>query len=138
MRGGYHIRISVTKPTSSASTSTSYQPSHLDPPTFVPASVFQPLPAHPPKLTARRYTIHNSRGKSQSIHSSQESFEHRDYRFGPLRVDWVDFDDMDLNGSNRVSHSRDKNHGEKGELVEQLSITHVFPVLSPFCMNYFG
>ena len=113
MKGGYHIRLSVTKPPSpaSASTSSSYQRSHLDSTTaFVPSSLFQQLPAHPPKITARRYTFHHSRDKTATSEASEGVLERRDYRFGPLRVDWVDFDDMDL----RSGAQKDKRISHKG------------------------
>ncbi|KAF7356872.1 RING finger protein ETP1 [Mycena venus] len=67
---GYHIRISVqlkagfNRPSSST--------------TFTPGSVFVKLPAQTPKPTARRSATFNPRNK--------------DYRFGPIRIDWVDFE----------------------------------------------
>lgn len=48
---------------------------------FVPSSLFQHLPAEIPKSTARRNATFNPAGK--------------DYRLGPLRIDWVDFEDME-------------------------------------------
>lgn len=108
MRGGYHIRISVSKLSSSASTSGSYQRSHLESTGFVPSSIFEPLPAHPPKQTARRYTFDHPREQTT------EDRQRKDYRYGPLRVDWVDFDSMDLTGAGRATHSRDKSIHVKG------------------------
>jgi hypothetical protein len=48
--------------------------------TFTPLSLWQPLPTHPYRSTARRNATFNPRGK--------------DYRFGPIALDWVDFDSM--------------------------------------------
>ncbi|KAJ7493434.1 hypothetical protein B0H11DRAFT_2172145 [Mycena galericulata] len=64
---GYHIRISVHLKTGLGDPSD----------TFTPGSVFVKLPAHAPKSTARRNALYNPRDK--------------DYRFGPIRLDWVDF-----------------------------------------------
>ncbi|KAJ7626433.1 hypothetical protein DFH06DRAFT_1219913 [Mycena polygramma] len=66
---GYHIRISVVKAGATQSSS-----SHV----FTPGSVFVKLPAQTPKPTARRNATYNPRNK--------------DYRFGPIRLDWVDFE----------------------------------------------
>ncbi|KAJ7089688.1 hypothetical protein B0H15DRAFT_922567 [Mycena belliarum] len=44
---------------------------------FAPGSVFVKLPAHTPKPTARQNALYNPRNK--------------DYRFGLIRLDWVDF-----------------------------------------------
>lgn len=115
MRGGYHIRISLTKPVLSPSSSSSYKQSHLDTSTFVPTSLFQPLPTHPPKSSARRYTIHHPR--VQAAGSPDESNEHRDYRFGPVRLDWVDFDTMDLEGSKKLSGGKEKEKAKRGMYV---------------------
>lgn len=46
-----------------------------------PASLFQALPNHTPALISkRRDTLLNHKSK--------------DYRFGPIRIDWIDFGDM--------------------------------------------
>ncbi|KAJ6581197.1 BRCA1-associated protein [Mycena capillaripes] len=66
---GYHIHISIQLKAGSTQPSSSR--------TFTPGSVFVKLPAETPKPTARRNTIYNPRNK--------------DYRFGPIRLDWVDF-----------------------------------------------
>ncbi|KAI0041050.1 zf-UBP-domain-containing protein [Auriscalpium vulgare] len=70
----YHVRISL-HPKQSLSTS---QPQAAD--TFTPSSLWQHLPSHPPKSTARRNATYNSSGK--------------DYRLGPIRIDWVDLENM--------------------------------------------
>lgn len=66
---GYHIRISVQRKASSTQSSSSYS---------TPGSVFVKLPAHTPKLTARRNATFNPR--------------HKDYRLGPISLDWWDFE----------------------------------------------
>ena len=45
--------------------------------TFIPISLFQHLPAQTPKNTAR-----------------QTNPKQRDYRYGPVRLDWLDFESM--------------------------------------------
>ncbi|KAJ7113706.1 hypothetical protein C8R43DRAFT_1091406 [Mycena crocata] len=67
----YHIRISLQQKTG---------PNH--PSATVPfGSIFVKLPTHAAKPTARRNALYNPRNK--------------DYRFGPIRLDWVDFDMSD-------------------------------------------
>jgi hypothetical protein len=83
---GYHIQIVLNPPR------TLHQP-HPD--SFIPASLFQPLPNHSPKSTLRRDTL------------SRPNFN-KDYRTGPIRVDWIDFEQMSsiLHGGKKV-----KEHG---------------------------
>ncbi|KIM44535.1 hypothetical protein M413DRAFT_442504 [Hebeloma cylindrosporum] len=76
MKRGYHIRI-VLNPESHPSSS-SQIPSN----SFIPASLFQPLPSHSAKSTARRNTFSRSQAPT------------KDYRQGPIIVDWMDFDHM--------------------------------------------
>ncbi|KAJ6485882.1 hypothetical protein C8R45DRAFT_1062723 [Mycena sanguinolenta] len=68
---GYHIRIFIQPKTNSNSS----------PDTFTPSSIFANLPAQSPKPVTRRNSTLNPR--------------HKDYRFGPIRLDWVDFDMSD-------------------------------------------
>ena len=84
---GYHIQI-VLNPENSSRT---FHQSHPD--SFIPASLFQPLPNNPPKL--RRDTLSRSN-------------LNRDYRTGPIRIDWIDFEQMSpiLHGGKKV-----KEHG---------------------------
>lgn len=64
----YHFRIAFSS-----------RPNSTDQfPTFIPTSLWQSLPAHSAKSTARRNAIFNSNNK--------------DYRLGPIRVDWMDLD----------------------------------------------
>jgi hypothetical protein len=68
---GYHVRIVLHHVSPSKSEQTD---------TFTPLSLWQPLPSHPNRSTARRNATFNPRGK--------------DYRFGPIALDWVDLDNM--------------------------------------------
>jgi BRCA1-associated protein len=67
----YHIRIVLrcTSPSKSKQADT-----------FIPLSLWQPLPTHPHKSTARRNATFNPCGKN--------------YRFGPIALDWIDLDNM--------------------------------------------
>ena len=101
---GYHIRITLSPHAgpSSATTSTSYKQASLSgspssaPQPFVPTSLFQPLPSHPPRFSTRRNTlsVHSS-----SLDRSPSEPARKDCRLGPLRIDWVDFSDMDVSGA---------------------------------------
>lgn len=103
----YHIRI-VLHHVSSKSEQTD---------TFTPLSLWQPLPTHPYRSTARRNATFNPRGK--------------DYRFGPIALDWVDVDNMA--SSLFVSKGRADPKGAfttfcasaKAELVSRTSNCHV-------------
>lgn len=72
MTRAYHVRIVLQRISSPS------KPEQADP--FTPVSLWQPLPTHPYKTTARRNATFNPRGK--------------DYRFGPIALDWVDIDNM--------------------------------------------
>jgi hypothetical protein len=69
MLNGYHIRLALHR-------------NIIDDPdiihTFTPKALFQSLPLHHPKPTARRNALFNP--------------AHKDYRFGPIRLDWIDFE----------------------------------------------
>jgi BRCA1-associated protein len=71
MTRAYHVRIVLQRIPSSKSDQAD---------TFAPLSLWQPLPSHAPRPTARRNATFNPRGK--------------DYRFGPIALDWIDLDDM--------------------------------------------
>ena len=83
---GYHIQIVLNPPR------TFHQP-HPD--SFVPASLFQPLPSHSPKSTLRRDTL--SRANLN-----------KDYRTGPISIDWIDFEQMSsiLHAGKRAKEGR--------------------------------
>ncbi len=117
MRAGYHLRICVSKSTPQTSTSSSYQRSHINSTEFVPSSLFQPLPSHPPKSTARRYTFHHpqNQGKSRFEDPSSEEEVRRDYRYGRLRIDWVDFDNMDIPGVKKTTIGKEKEKSGRGK-----------------------
>ena len=124
---GYHIRIVLSSPVAalgppSQATSKSYkQPlSALNAsPTFVPISLFQPLPSHPQRSAYRRNTLSTY---SSSSAPPIQSLSHRDYRFGPIRVDWVDFADMEASGSGFVTVGS----GKEREKSAQRKGVHVF------------
>ncbi|KAF9480521.1 zf-UBP-domain-containing protein [Pholiota conissans] len=93
MNRGYHIRIVLNPentPTASSSSSSS-----LTPESFIPASLFQPLPNHSPKSSLRRNTL------------SRPPKPQQDYRLGPISVDWIDLDHM----GTVVHTSKDKGRG---------------------------
>ncbi|KAI0350672.1 hypothetical protein OH77DRAFT_1051953 [Trametes cingulata] len=114
---GYHIRITLLAPSApaSASTSASYKQessissangSHSGSSTFLPTSLFQSLPSHNPKTGVRRNTLsfHN-RSTSRQIAGR----ERVDYRLGPIRVEWVDFSQMDsAGGFKRVGAGKER------------------------------
>ncbi|TBU27232.1 zf-UBP-domain-containing protein [Dichomitus squalens] len=82
---GYHIRIVLSPPAKFSSVLNESQ-------TFIPISLFQSLPAHSQRFASRRNTL--SVYSSSSLSQSQD-ISHKDYRLGPIRVDWVDFTDME-------------------------------------------
>jgi BRCA1-associated protein len=71
----YHIRISLHRKTVLNTNAADNSDSE-----FIPTSLFQYLPAQKARSTVRRNATFNSSRK--------------DYRFGPIRIDWVDFEDM--------------------------------------------
>ncbi|PBK99385.1 zf-UBP-domain-containing protein [Armillaria gallica] len=79
---GYHIRIIVSLKKDS-------------PDTTVPPSFFQHLPSHKPNSTSRRNATFNPWNK--------------DYRFGPIRLDWSDR--MSVSTSNAVGKEKAHSHG---------------------------
>ena len=125
---GYHIRITLVSTNSapgpsSAATSTSYKhtpsisvSSSSSSSPFIPSSLFQPLPSHTPQYAARRNTL--------SVYSAPEKDKspgqraRRDCRLGTIRVDWVDFSDMDVPGAAFIKvgsgKERDRSAQKKG------------------------
>ncbi|KAF4610749.1 hypothetical protein D9613_006890 [Agrocybe pediades] len=77
MPRGYHIRITLNPEISPRTSSTPHTPN-----TFIPASIFQPLPSHSAKSTNRRNTL------------TRPPTTKKDYRLGPITIDWIDFDRM--------------------------------------------
>lgn len=83
---GYHILISLCPTFEASSPSTAQE--------FIPFSLFQTLPAQPPKPTNRRNAVNSYKGK--------------DYRFGPIRIDWVDFETMSMASHLHVGKERER------------------------------
>jgi len=81
---GYHIRIRVTVRSTSSGTKTPTTTAKTGTPAraawttdaYIPKSIFESLPSHTPKKTTRNNAILGSR--------------RRDYRYGPIRIDWLD------------------------------------------------
>ncbi|KZT06033.1 zf-UBP-domain-containing protein [Laetiporus sulphureus 93-53] len=119
----YHIRISLRPPSPPAPTnSTSYTPpSVATPATYIPHSLFQTLPSHRSQTTARRYTLTNDY-KPEDISSPSEP---RDYRFGPIKIDWVDCTSGDMNGSamKKTGVGKEKERG-RGDPVTASFVPH--------------
>ncbi|KAI0077709.1 zf-UBP-domain-containing protein [Panus rudis PR-1116 ss-1] len=109
MLGGYHIRISLSNPAASpynASSSSAASASYTHRPTpsvatshkrtYIPNSLFEPLPSHTtssPRAISRRNTVHHSKRPVTSHVGDSADSEHKDYRFGPIHVDWVDIEE---------------------------------------------
>ncbi|KAF7794313.1 hypothetical protein EIP86_005447 [Pleurotus ostreatoroseus] len=110
MHGGYHVRIAITKPEpQQAQASSSFRHSSVNEHAeHVPLSLFEPLPSHPPKPTARRYTFHHPR--DQSVPAEGRG----DYRFGRIRVDWVDFDMSSMDAKQKGSVGKEKERHVRG------------------------
>lgn len=94
---GYHIRIVLhLKALQSTSKSSSASKD-----TFVPRSIFQQLPVQIPKHTTRRNALINPK--------------HKDYRYGPVSIDWVDFENMNaavVSGKEKGRGKRVLTHGQ--------------------------
>lgn len=77
---GYHIRIRVTAQSTPTTTPASSKPARAAwvTDTFIPKSIFESLPSHTPRKTSRKNAILGSKRK--------------DYRYGPIRIDWLDLE----------------------------------------------
>ena len=78
---GYHIRIRVTVKSTSTitktpTTTTATARAAWTTDIFVPKSIFESLPSHTPRKTSRNNATLGSK--------------RRDYRYGPIRIDWLD------------------------------------------------
>lgn len=115
---GYHIRISLVAPSAPASSSTATSGSYKQASaiasaasgsrsdTFIPRYLFQQLPSHNPKSSARRNTLSVH---STGAHPHVQNQKRTDYRHGPIRVDWVDFSHMDeVGGFKKVSAGKER------------------------------
>ena len=105
---GYHIRIRVTVRSTSTATKTPTTTVATGTParaawttdTYVPKSIFESLPSHTPKKTSR---------KNATLGSKR-----RDYRYGPIRIDW-----LDLKSASQPSSSIKKpKSGTKGDTMD--------------------
>ncbi|EIW58742.1 zf-UBP-domain-containing protein [Trametes versicolor FP-101664 SS1] len=142
---GYHIRISLVAASASASSSTATSGSYKQASaiasaasgsrsdTFVPRYLFQQLPSHNPKSSARRNTLSVH---STGAHPHVQSQKRTDYRHGPIRVDWVDFSHMDeAGGFKKVSAGKEREtsatatfvpHSKSGSANLPEGVVHIF------------
>jgi hypothetical protein len=79
---GYHIKISLRKPSTES---------------FVPASLFQHLPDH---------SISQSKAPSSTSHNTEPTSEQRDYRRGPITIDWMDIEEVSQSFSGKEKGRR--------------------------------
>ncbi|KAF9531742.1 BRCA1-associated protein 2-domain-containing protein [Crepidotus variabilis] len=108
MKRGYHIKITLNPQSKTRSYSSAAGKKESQ--TFIPASLFQPLPGHHHGPTSSRFSSVNQKNTGGS-HSEQD----KDYRFGPISLDWVDFDRMGSLGSLSASMSGgSKEKGRRG------------------------
>jgi BRCA1-associated protein len=104
---GFHLIIHLRrlspsrKPQQDSSTSRSTSSAS----TYTPRSLFQALPSHKPRPTSRNNALFNPAGK--------------DYRFGPIRIDWVDFENgtggMKAKEREKEREGEDAKHEPRGE-----------------------
>lgn len=73
---GYHIRIRVTVQPAPTVAKNPAKATPWTADTFVPKSIFENLPSHTPRKTSKKTAILGSK--------------RRDYRHGPIRIDWLD------------------------------------------------
>ncbi|KAH9166318.1 BRCA1-associated protein 2-domain-containing protein [Lactarius sanguifluus] len=95
-----NVRSSITHPTKTDA--------------FIPLSLWQPLPTHTFKPTTRRNATFNPRGK--------------DYRLGPIALDWVDLDNMAATpfASRGRTDPKGENHTKSGSTNLPDGVVHVF------------
>ena len=104
----YHIRIRVTvqsASTATTTTTTTRKTAHAawTTDTYTPKSIFESLPSHTPRKTSRNNAILGSK--------------RRDYRYGPIRIDW-----LDLNSSRPSSFIAGKpKSSAKGDTMDSAS-----------------
>jgi BRCA1-associated protein len=107
MLNGYHIRLALHR------TIVDDSLSHSD--TFIPKALFQSLPLHRPKPTARRNALFNP--------------AHKDYRFGPIRLDWIDFESV--NSAMYAGKEKQAGRGASIAYFADKSSSRLFDVLGP-------
>lgn len=126
MRRGYHIFISVEKPSASTSASTSYNSrSGVAQNQYVPSSLFESLPSHSVQSTTRRNTLHHPNKQPLRFGEANKSIGHLDYRLGPIRVDWVDFEEsLQMEGSlnKKSSVGKEREGKARGTLAFHTSV----------------
>jgi BRCA1-associated protein len=87
---GYHLIISVN--------GAKHSPESRSEITFTPKHIFQRLPLHKPSLSCRR--------------SSVGQVGDKDYRKGPLKIDWMDFEVKEGVGRRQsISTGKEKERG---------------------------
>ncbi|OAX38966.1 zf-UBP-domain-containing protein [Rhizopogon vinicolor AM-OR11-026] len=96
---GYHIRLALHRNIDVSQSN----PHTAD--TFIPKTFFQQLPSHRPKQTARRNALFNP--------------AHKDYRFGPIRLDWIDFG----SASSAMYAGKEKEAGRGPSIAEFIPTT---------------
>ncbi|KZT71951.1 zf-UBP-domain-containing protein [Daedalea quercina L-15889] len=98
----YHIRISLRSQSNARTASTSYSPPSAFSFSFVPFSLFEPLPSHRPRPAGRRYTLTEKAGSKDTASE--------DHRFGPIRIDWVDCasDVLSMVGTKKAGVGKEK------------------------------
>jgi len=110
---GYHIVIRVTAQSNFTATKTHTTTAKTGTParaawttnTFIPKSIFERLPSHTPRKTSRNNAILGSK--------------RRDYRYGPIRIDW-----LDLKGSSQPYPSIEKSkNGANGSTMNNTPTT---------------
>lgn len=102
---GYHVRIRVTiqpaTPTTPTAAKTPTKAAAWTTNTFVPKSIFESLPSHNPRKTSKNKAILGSK--------------RRDYRYGPIRIDWLDLKGSSPHTTPSIKETVEKPKGSVGE-----------------------
>ena len=98
---GYHIRIRVTVQSTPPATKTPGKPARAAwaTDTFIPKSIFENLPSHTPRKTSKNNAILGSK--------------RRDYRYGPIRIDWLDLKSSPQPSSSNIEKPKTSAKGNK-------------------------
>ena len=104
---GYHVKIRVTaQPASTVTTTTATtrKPARAawTTNTYIPKSIFESLPSHTPRKTSRNHATLGSKRK--------------DYRYGPIRIDW-----LDLNSSRPSFIAGEPKSSARGDTMDGVS-----------------
>ncbi|KAJ4473679.1 hypothetical protein J3R30DRAFT_706834 [Lentinula aciculospora] len=89
---GFHVRIVLNTKNQNSSN------------IFVPTVIFDKLPAHHPNRTNRKNATFNS--------------HHKDYRFGPIRIDWMDLN-IPASSTSYSLTGKEKDRGRDGHAMVQ-------------------